>query len=186
MKGRGVHFNFHLCLALQFVLIAVTFGIGIDNQSVRCISAEKRALLDFKKGLIDEEDLLASWTSEDEECCKWKGVGCDNMTGHVVMLDLRPRFIHDDYYESTGWTGIGGEIGSSLLELKQLSHLDLSFNGFDTIPDFIGSLTELTYLNLSSNSLTGLIPYQLGNLSRLLYLDLSGLDQSLISDNLVW
>ncbi|KAK8521700.1 hypothetical protein V6N13_021784 [Hibiscus sabdariffa] len=50
----------------------------------------------------------------------------------------------------------------------------------------MGSLTELTYLNLSSNSFTGVIPHQLGNLSRLLYLDLSGLDQSLISDNLDW
>ncbi|KAK8650813.1 hypothetical protein V6N13_140437 [Hibiscus sabdariffa] len=185
MKGRGTHFNFHLWLALQFVLIAFTFGIGVENQSVRCIAAEKRALLDFKKGLADYDNLLASWTSEDEECCKWKGVGCNHTTGHVLMLDLRPRFNYDDYDRSTSWMPLSGEIGSSLLELKQLNHLDLSFNGFQKIPEFMGSLTELTYLNLSSNSLTGFIPQQLGNLSRLLYLDLSNPYQ-MMSDNLEW
>ncbi|MBA0554770.1 hypothetical protein Golob_013854, partial [Gossypium lobatum] len=124
----------------------------------RCIAAERRALLDFKKGLTVVANHLVSWTSEEEECCNWIGVGCDNSTGHVVKLDLRRMFTT-------------GEIGYSLLELKCLSHLDLSSNNFYKIPDFIGSLSELTYLDLSYNPFTGIIPHQLGNLSRLFYLD---------------
>ncbi|XWS31284.1 hypothetical protein CRYUN_Cryun23aG0064100 [Craigia yunnanensis] len=154
MKGlRGV--QLHLWITLLFALTAASFGIGIRNQSLRCIAAERRALLDFKKGLDDQDNLLSSWTSKEEDCCKWGGVGCDNTTGHVVMLDLRPRFIFDD---------------------------------FEKIPEFIGSLTELTYLNLSSNPISGIIPYQLGNLSKLLYLDLSGYEflGSTITDNLDW
>ncbi|TYH62214.1 hypothetical protein ES332_D07G104000v1 [Gossypium tomentosum] len=189
MRGRGLHFHFHLWLALLFALITASFGISVKNQSVRCIAAERRALLDFKKGLIDYDNslnLLVSWTSKEEECCKWKGVGCDNTTGHVVMLDLRPRITYGIFGGS--WTEISGVIGTSLLELKHLSHLDLSLNRFYQIPDFIGSLSDLTYLNLSSNPLTGFIPLQLGNLSRLVYLDLStdDINQSLISDNLEW
>ncbi|TYI73042.1 hypothetical protein E1A91_D07G102300v1 [Gossypium mustelinum] len=181
MKGRGAHFHFHLCLALLFALFAVGFGMGVKNQSVRCIAAEKRALLDFKEGLTDDYNRLVSWTSKEEECCEWEGVGCDNTTGHVIMLDLGPKF-------GGSWMPISGEIGTSLLELKHLSHLDLSMNHFEKIPEFIGSLAELTYLNLSYSPLTGFIPHQLGNLSRLLYLDLSNGDfeHSLTSDNLEW
>ncbi|MBA0790418.1 hypothetical protein Gohar_015073 [Gossypium harknessii] len=58
-------------------------------------------------------------------------------------------------------------------------------NYFEKIPEFIGSLAELTYLNLSYNPLTGFIPHQLGNLSRLLYLDLN-YPHSLRSSNLEW
>ncbi|KAK8344775.1 hypothetical protein V6Z11_A07G102300 [Gossypium hirsutum] len=107
MRGRGLHFRFHLWLALLFALIAASFGISVKNQSVRCIAAERRALLDFKKGLIDYDNslnLLVSWTSKEEECCKWKGVGYDNTTGHVVMLDLRPRIIYGIFGGS--WTSI--------------------------------------------------------------------------------
>ncbi|KAG4188920.1 hypothetical protein ERO13_A08G194700v2 [Gossypium hirsutum] len=145
-RGGGLHFHFHLWLVFLFALTAASFGLGVENQSVRCIAAERRALLDFKKRLTVVENRLVSWTSEEEECCNWIGVGCDNSTGHVVKLDLDAMFTT-------------GEIGSSLLELKHLN--------------FIGSLSELTYLDLSGNSFTGFIPHQLGNLSRLLCLDFS-------------
>eukprot|EP00257_Ricinus_communis_P026054 XP_025013468.1 receptor-like protein EIX2 [Ricinus communis] len=145
---------------------------------IRCIESERQALLHFKKGLIDRANLLSSWTNEEEDCCRWSRVRCDKHTGHVVMLDLRPIMIGRDGIYALGgdgnfvWTGIGGELSSSLLELPYLSHLDLSNNWFSDIPEFMGSLSTLIYLDLSNNAIET-FPYQLGNLSMLQYLDLS-------------
>ncbi|KAA3468846.1 LRR receptor-like serine/threonine-protein kinase ERECTA [Gossypium australe] len=60
--------------------------------SVRCIATEGRALFNFKKGLTVVANRLVSWTSEEEECCNWIGVGCNNSTGYVVKLDLDGMF----------------------------------------------------------------------------------------------
>ncbi|PQQ18989.1 putative leucine-rich repeat receptor-like protein kinase [Prunus yedoensis var. nudiflora] len=112
----------------------------------------------------------SSWVGED--CCKWSGVGCNNITGRVNRLDLHNRDWFD-YYGATEH-GFDGEIKPSLLVLKDLEYLDLSLNLFGGVqfPSFIGSLEKLKYPNLSRTYLVGVIPPNLGNLSRLLYLDL--------------
>ena len=131
-----------------------------------CIDTEKVALLKFKQGLTDPSGRLSSWVGED--CCKWRGVVCNNRSGHVIKLTLR-------YLDSDGTEGeLGGKFSPALLELKYLNYLDLSMNNFGgtPIPKFIGSLEKLRYLNLSGASFGGPIPPQLGNLSSLRYLDL--------------
>lgn len=67
-----------------------------------------------------------------------------------------------------------GKIHQSLTRLKFLSYLDLSSNDFNglVIPEFIGHIVTLRYLNLSSSSFSGEVPASLGNLSKLESLDL--------------
>ncbi|WVZ13729.1 hypothetical protein V8G54_011295, partial [Vigna mungo] len=133
------------------------------------------------------------WTTP--HCCQWEGIRCSNLTSNIISLDL-----HGDGEERY----LTGEIRKSLMELPQLQYMDLGFNSFqDThIPEFLGSLknlkyldlsycdfggripsqlgslSHLKYLNLANNSLNGSIPYQLGNLSQLqhLYLSLNGFE----------
>ncbi|CAN1169385.1 Receptor-like protein EIX2 [Linum perenne] len=69
---------------------------------------------------------------------------------------------------------LGGQLLSSLLHLNNLSYLDLSLNDFEglQIPEFLGELKNLRYLNLSYASFSGQVPPNLGNLSNLKYLDI--------------
>ncbi|KAL5998695.1 hypothetical protein ACLOJK_009640 [Asimina triloba] len=147
---------------------AIQFWPGEEEGKLLCLETERQALLKFKQGLKDPGRQLASWV--DHGCCKWAGVGCDNETGHVIKLNLR------NPYPTTG--GISGDLSPSLLDLKRLSHLDLSFNDFRfrRIPEFIGSFKELRYLNLSYALFGGLIPHHLGNLSSLVCLGLHSRD----------
>ncbi|KAM0938886.1 putative non-specific serine/threonine protein kinase [Dioscorea sansibarensis] len=154
------------------------------NQNFSAERSEKAALLEFKDGLRDPHSLLSSW--EGSECCNWRGVSCDNEIEHVVSLDLGYRHLFDG--PSTAWR-LSGEI-TPLLGLKHLNYLDLSFNDFRGIgiPEFIGSMQELSYLNLSNAGFGGRIPSHIGNLSRLQYLDLNSFYSwyTLYADDLQW
>ncbi|KAI4299952.1 hypothetical protein L6164_033372 [Bauhinia variegata] len=137
------------------------------NIMVQCKDRERQALLALKQDFIDDYGFLSSWGNgeKQKECCKWEGIRCSNRTGHVVRLDL-----HADL------ASLQGTINPSLAELRHLNYLDLSNNIFldiNHLPEFIGYLTHLKYLNLSGLNCGGRIPHEFGNLSRLQYLDLS-------------
>nr|GEY35930.1 hypothetical protein [Tanacetum cinerariifolium] len=136
---------------------------------------ERQALLQFKHRIIDEGDRLASWVDESNDCCKWAGIVCDNVTGHVHQIHLRALDGQCTYrdtrkeLEEDSKQKLKGDLSPSLLDLKQLKHLYLSCNDFRSIqvPKFVGSLGNLRYLNLSSSNFSGFLPPQLGNLSEL-------------------
>ncbi|XP_042001431.1 receptor-like protein EIX2 isoform X1 [Salvia splendens] len=158
----------------------------IPHQTICCKEQEKKALLEFKENLTDPTGRLSSWRGE-EDCCEWRGVSCSSTTADVVKLSLgstSPTGLDSD----AGTGALGGEISSSLLQLKYLRHLDLSMNNFvgAQVPHFLGSFSRLTYLNLSTASFSGRIPQSLGNLSALQYLDLSFYTSESVANDLYW
>ncbi|KAH0970658.1 hypothetical protein GBA52_022814 [Prunus armeniaca] len=167
----GVRCCFKLLCAIVVLIL-----LHMNNPCIGCSERERQALLALKQGLVaDDGDPFFSWGREaqNKDCCEWNGVHCSNQTGHVVELDLQ-------------YLGLQGKISPKLIELQHLEYLDLSLNYFNgsQIPDFIGSLSNLRYLDLSQANFGGVIPYQLGNLTNLEYLDLS--DRSIYSKNLYW
>ncbi|KAF2300641.1 hypothetical protein GH714_014879 [Hevea brasiliensis] len=159
---------------LQFLSGFLTFNSM--NVQIRCLQIERKVLLDFKQGLTDPSGRLSSWVGE--ECCQWDGLTCNNLTGHVIKLDLRNPLQSDEagHQESA----LRGKINSSLLYLEYLDYLDLSLNDFEgsQIPGFIGSFRSLNYLNLSHAKFGGTIPPLLGNMSSLHFLDLHAFSDS--------
>ncbi|XP_062153513.1 receptor-like protein EIX1 [Alnus glutinosa] len=156
---------------ISLATLTCMFAYAGGNPNVLCRKGERDALFTFKKGIIDPSNLLSSWIAQ--ECCTWKGIGCDNITGHVVHLNLRNPY---DFYASDDFeqSMLGGLISDSLLELKHLHYLDLSLNNFSDnhFPSFFGCLWNLRYLNLSDAGFMGTIPHQLANLSNLHTLDI--------------
>ncbi|XP_021817060.1 probable LRR receptor-like serine/threonine-protein kinase At4g36180 [Prunus avium] len=173
MQGHGRCLKLFLAFAL--LLLQYAQGGEVDhsqrdtNVPRRCIEKERQALLAFKHGLVDEDNSLSSWGSEaqKQDCCRWIGVYCSYQTGHVIGLDLSFEVVFDNLQ--------GTMISPKLFELQHLQHLDLTainFNG-SQFPNFIGSLTNLRYLDLSWTNFGGKFPSQVGNLTNLVYLDLS-------------
>ncbi|OAY83756.1 Receptor-like protein 12 [Ananas comosus] len=145
--------------------------------SLCCIPRERAALLSFKAGVVDRQNVLSSWQGQD--CCGWKGVACSNRTGHVVKLDLRNTDI-----DSPVDMSLYGEISPSLLALRHINYLDLSMNSFNSgpIPKFIGSLEKLSYFYYITHRMYSVDLSWLPRLASLRYLDMSFVDLSAVVD----
>ena len=161
--------------------------LPINHQTSLLVSL---SFISFKKGLIDLSGRLSSCVGED--CCQWRGIDCNNISGHVTKLDLRNQFESNTLnstYDGDFWINslLGGEISSSSIYLKFLFYLDLSWNDFEgiRIPEFLCMIENLMYLNLSSSLFYGEIPPHLGNLSSLMHLGLHG-NFNMHAKNLGW
>ncbi|MQM03141.1 hypothetical protein Taro_035918 [Colocasia esculenta] len=189
-SGRGTALR-RVALPLQHGVFTAGACWGAEGdrpglkEGGKCIERERKSLLAVRADIWYPRNHwpFSSWEKiNGDDCCLWEGVRCDNQSGHVIKLDLRrpqPSYYDDDYYYD--------EVSPSLLNLTWLRYLDLSNNYFrgGPIPNFIGSLVNLEYLNLSHAGFGGTLPPQLGGLHLLHSLDLSG-NYMLKVENLHW
>ncbi|XP_057458688.1 receptor-like protein EIX2 [Lotus japonicus] len=154
-------------------ILCICFFAG-SSHSKKCVEPERQALLRLKAGFVRGREVLSSWKGED--CCKWQGILCDDLTCHVTGLDL----------DSDLGDQLEGKLDSSICELQHLTSLNLNSNFLEgKIPKCIGSLGQLIELELKENEFVGVIPSTLGNLSHLQTLQL-GYNFHLNTNDLEW
>ncbi|KAL7252571.1 hypothetical protein ACSBR1_007185 [Camellia fascicularis] len=181
--------NFHQFLHVFVVVVLLLFmkpALGLSSRveedaKTKCIEGERQALLKFKDALIDDYGILSSWGSKEDkkDCCKWSGVGCNNHTGHVTIIDLHSSF----NYSSHDYQQLRGKISSSLLELQHLKYLDLNENNFHDDITKLRNLSNLHHLDLSGNKYLKCENLEwLSHLSLLSHLDLTNVNLSKATD----
>ncbi|CAL5322077.1 unnamed protein product [Camellia sinensis] len=173
---------FVIVVLLLFMKPALGLSSRVEDAKTKCIERERQALLKFKYDLIDDYGILSSWGSEEDkkDCCKWRGVGCNNHTGHVTMLDLHVLY---NYSLDPPYRALRGKSSPSLLELQHLKYLDLSGNEFHDDITKLRNLSNLQYLDLGDNYdlKCGNLEW-LSHLSLLSHLDLSYVNLSKATD----
>ncbi|GKV38458.1 hypothetical protein SLEP1_g46370 [Rubroshorea leprosula] len=94
-------------------------------------------------------------------------VSCDNVTGHVIALNLRCSFLYGTFPSN-----------STLFFLRNLQSLNLAWNDFrdSKIPSEISEFTRLKHLDISSSGFSGQVPAEIAHLSKLVSLNLSNSD----------
>ncbi|CAI0441618.1 unnamed protein product, partial [Linum tenue] len=124
-----------VCLAWMFFV----HGTSCEG----CGQDEREALFKLKADLEDPSSFLSSWVGQ-RDCCTWSRVVCDNFTGHVTELHLGWPSLRDD----SVFTG----------EMTSLDYVNLARNNISgTIPTSFGALAQLSYMDISQNSLHGVV-----------------------------
>ncbi|KAG7583979.1 Leucine-rich repeat [Arabidopsis suecica] len=174
-------------LGFVFLCLVLFFDCVVVGQTQTRFS-EKLILLNLRSSLgLRGTD----WPIKGDPCVVWRGIQCEN--GSVIGINIsgfrrtrigkqNPQFAVDplrnltrlSYFNASG-LALPGTIpewfGVSLLALQVLDLSSCSVSG--VIPFTLGNLTSLRTLNLSQNSLTSLVPSSLGQLLNLSELDLS-------------
>ncbi|XP_060973696.1 receptor-like protein 9DC1 [Cannabis sativa] len=171
---------FPFLYSLIFILFFLTSSSSSSSSSPLCHPHETSALLHFKNSFsningttycydyydveIVNPNTTISWDIKSKDCCRWSGVTCDDVTGHVIHLDLK-------------CSGLQGFLHSNnaLFSLSHLQSLILSYNNFShsKISSEFGKFSNMVHLDLSFSNFSGKVPLQLSYLSNLLTLDLS-------------
>ncbi|GLT28249.1 hypothetical protein SLA2020_031950, partial [Shorea laevis] len=183
-----------LCFLFVFLCLKTAFSSSIHASSFStthlCSHEEALALLQFKTSFSIDYTVpdpyycgghfytkpnyskIESW-KEGIDCCSWDGVSCDNVTGHVIALNLRCSFLYGTFPSS-----------STLFFLRNLQSLNLAFNDFrdSKIPSEISQFTRLKHLDISDSWFSGQVPEEIAHLPKLVSLDLSNY---YISSNLI-
>ncbi|CAH8288148.1 unnamed protein product [Eruca vesicaria subsp. sativa] len=179
-----------LCFVSSFFCLSLLLFDGVAVAKSRTRFDELLTLLRLRSSLgLKGTD----WPIKGDPCRVWRGIQCDD-NGRIVGINIsgfkrtrigkqNPQFAVDPlvnltrlaYFNASGFALPGsvpdwfGVSFSTTLRVLDLSSCSVT----GVVPVTFGNLTSLMSLNLSRNSLTGSVPSSLGELSSLSELDLS-------------
>ncbi|KAL0419327.1 UNVERIFIED_CONTAM: Receptor-like protein 35 [Sesamum radiatum] len=162
--GISLHSQCFFCFICILLIFCITNGFSHHAYS-QCLEDQRSLLLELKNELIfdrPQSRKLVLW-NQTQDCCSWDGVECDG-AGRVISLQLNEEGISGGIHNS-----------SSLSGLRYLKKLNLADNDFGRvqIQEGILNLKNLTHLDLSNASFGGQVPIEVSPMRRLVSLDLS-------------
>ncbi|KAK8559652.1 hypothetical protein V6N13_016392 [Hibiscus sabdariffa] len=158
-----------------------SFSSVPSPSSPLCLPHQRAALLRFKNSISLDyfcgDNYYAAYPKTETwnksiDCCSWEGVKCDEMTGHVIGINLSRSCLVGSLFASANnslfllhnlqWLDLSYNFlydspldnsSSSLFQLRNFRRLDLSYNYLDgaILPEFFSQLVSLTHLDLSYN-----------------------------------
>ncbi|XWS37838.1 hypothetical protein CRYUN_Cryun19dG0079700 [Craigia yunnanensis] len=183
---------FNPMLVVLTLCIEIALFCPCQNSSFSCIEGERQTLLKLKQSFEDPFHRLSSWKGNNCCIWKGVSCDETNGHVVKLNLRAPSRFSNKSFYgiisEEISFL-VAPVVKSCLLELRYLEHLDLSGNDFQysPIPQFFSSMKQLRYLNISNARFNGSVPNYLGNLTGLRVLDLSSNGQGpLWADDVKW
>ncbi|KAK4407623.1 hypothetical protein Sango_0343300 [Sesamum angolense] len=128
----------------MLLIFRITNGFAHHAYS-QCLEDQRTLLLELRNELMFSSTVstkLVLW-NHTQDCCSWEGAECDG-AGHVISLQLNEEGISGGIHNS-----------SSLSGLRYLQKLNLAYNDFGgvQIPGGILNLKHLTHLDLSNAGL---------------------------------
>ncbi|KAL3735588.1 hypothetical protein ACJRO7_024673 [Eucalyptus globulus] len=209
------------CQIILLFLFSSLIGIQALNSSffspsflgavAPCRPDQKSDLLNFMKAMMPNNSTsffcqmdstlatrpkMLSWNA-DTDCCSWEGVMCDQMTGHVIRLELGCYTLNPTCYSSAGSSdstklsslgslnlssphkverpsGSNSDMLLQNLTMLRILILDgLNMSGID-VSHLMNLSPSLEVLSLSSCKLRGTLPANIFLLPKLTCLNLSG------------
>ena len=159
-------------VAAGVVTITTSAGSGAGTAEITVVDLDRAALVALYDAMGGRNWADAENWLTDAPLADWYGVDTDDL-GRVVRLDLSGRW---DYEAGRMVVhGLSGSIPPELGSLVNLSTLNLGQNLLSgPIPPELGELTSLTALDLGYNHLRGPIPSALRSLIGLTSLHLAG------------
>ncbi|XP_074337532.1 uncharacterized protein LOC141674724 isoform X2 [Apium graveolens] len=171
------------------VLTSSKFGYGNiirGHRNKSCIKGERQALLLLKKSLNDSwANCLSSWTGD--ECCSWDGIECNNLTGHIIHLNLGSCSLKGSLKFGCG-SIIGDHLNRSCIHREKQALLLLKkglVDELNLLSSWVGDdccswhkiechkiTGQVTKLHLGDSHLKGSISNSIGNLTALTLVDL--------------
>ncbi|XWS08064.1 hypothetical protein CRYUN_Cryun41cG0046100 [Craigia yunnanensis] len=162
MKIGGVMGPITITFLMLLFLESFILSFSTRNHNLTCIQSERQALLRFKHYLKDPSNRLAAWT-KDGDCCKWDGIVCSNVTGHVIKLHLRsynceaPQRSKLGDLSSNDFRGPIPRLSSNVIAID-ISKNSMSGSTSHFFCYKVNELMKLEVLNLGDNLLSGEIP----------------------------
>ncbi|KAG0486562.1 hypothetical protein HPP92_008657 [Vanilla planifolia] len=158
-------------------------GYAAGLLSPKGVNFEVQALTDIKPSLKDPRGSLQNWDKDSVDPCSWTMVTCSSQN-LVIGLGAPSQSLSGSLSPSIGNLSnleivllqnneISGSITKEIGKLKKLRTLDLSCNHFSgeiptslgqlrnlqyLFPESLANITELSFLDLSFNNLTGPLP----------------------------